>query len=71
MSTSSETLCLHSDIIIKHVSLDFKISSMKRPLFFKRICCSNIYASNFFSTRFGGDFERDEVDVMEFVAINK
>ncbi len=54
----------------KHVSLDFKVTSIKQPLFSKRIHCLNIYVSNFFGTRFGEDFERDEV-FMEFVAIKE
>jgi hypothetical protein len=31
----------------------------------------NNYAHNFFGTRFGGDFERDEIIVMEFVAVKE
>jgi len=31
----------------------------------------NIYVNNFFGSRFGGYFERDEVVVMELVAIKE
>jgi hypothetical protein len=51
--------------------LDFKIFFLKQPLFLKKIHCLNIFANNFFSTRFGGDFERDEFVVMELVAIKE